>query len=121
MHTLLLVDDDAEIRELGQITLQLYGYKVDTVGSGEEALDYLRSHEVDLLVLDMNMAGIDGAETYRQSLRLRPGQRAIVVSGDSLCDRVVEALEMGASAYLCKPVKAERLAEAVRTALEPAQ
>ncbi len=116
-ETILVVDDNALMREVTRETLDALGYRVDEVGSGEEALEYLCNQQVDLLVLDMIMTGIDGAETYRRALRVRPGQRAIILSGLGVCDRVVEALEMGAADFVSKPATSTALAHAVRAAL----
>src|SRR5262249_7046760 len=78
---ILIVDDDQGQREVARELLGTLGYRVDVVGSGEEALTYLHDNRADLLVLDMVMPpGIDGAETYRRVLELRPTQRAIIVS-----------------------------------------
>ena len=60
-----------------------------TAASGEEAVEYLRTHKADLIVLDMIMdPGIDGLETYRKILEISPAQKAIIVSGFSESERV---------------------------------
>jgi len=115
----LVVDDDRLQREVERQLLERLGYKVVEAASGEEALAYLAEHPVDLLLLDMIMAsGIDGAETYRRVLELRPGTPAIIVSGFSQSDRVQEAQRLGASAYVRKSVRLEMLAKAVREELD---
>lgn len=64
-------------------------YKVATVSSGEEAIEYLKTNKADLIVLDMIMdPGIDGLETYEKILKISPAQKAIIVSGFSESDRV---------------------------------
>ncbi|MGI5837444.1 MAG: hypothetical protein ACOX87_13280 [Chloroflexota bacterium] len=62
--------------------------------------------------------GIDGTETYRQVLEIRPGQRAITVSGYAESDRVVDAQALGAGSYVRKPVTLEKLARAIRRELD---
>jgi DNA-binding NarL/FixJ family response regulator len=62
--------------------------------------------------------GIDGLETYRRILEIRPGQRAIIVSGFSETERVSQAQALGAGAYVRKPYVLEKIARAVREALD---
>jgi len=115
---ILVVDDVAEQRELAGSMLTKLGYRVDTVGGGEAALDFLSDHTVQLVILDMIMdPGIDGLETYTRILAARPDQRTIIVSGFSETDRVREAQRLGVSAYIKKPYTLEKLGVAVRKAL----
>jgi len=73
---------------------------------------------VDLLILDMIMpSGLDGLETYREMIRIRPGQKAIITSGFSESDRVRELQQLGAGKYLAKPYTLEQLCIAIRKAL----
>jgi CheY-like chemotaxis protein len=82
--TILLVDDDELIREAVGPMLEALGHEVRLAAGGQEALDLLaRGLEVDLVILDMNMPGITGAETLPRILVLRPGQRVIMASGYS--------------------------------------
>ncbi|MBE9593015.1 MAG: response regulator, partial [Proteobacteria bacterium] len=103
-ESILVVDDMAEQREIASEMLKKLGYSVTSVSSGEEAIDYIKDNSVDLLVLDMIMdPGIDGLETYKRILKLRPGQKAIIVSGFTETGRVREAQKLGAGAYVKKP------------------
>jgi signal transduction histidine kinase/CheY-like chemotaxis protein len=115
---ILVVDDLEEQRELAGEILERLGYQVETAASGEEAVERLRGEEPDLLLLDMIMSpGIDGLETYRRALEVRPGIRAIIVSGYSENERVEAAQELGAGPYLRKPYLVHELALAVRREL----
>jgi PAS domain S-box-containing protein len=117
-ESILVVDDVADQREMAETILRDLGYKVQTVKSGEEAIEYLKRNKADLMVLDMIMEpGIDGLETYRQILQVAPGQKAVIVSGFSETERVKEALELGAGAYVRKPYIAEKIGIAVRKEL----
>ena len=117
-ESVLVVDDVTEQREVAASLLETLGYRVVTVASGEEAMQYLKNSEVDLLILDMLMdPGIDGLETYRRVLHIRPGQKAVVVSGYSETDRVKETLRLGASEYIRKPYTLEKIGTALRKAL----
>jgi len=117
-QSVLVVDDIAEQREVASSMLARLGYNVHAVSGGEAAVEYLKGHEADILVLDMIMApGIDGLETLRRILEIRPGQKAILVSGYSETDRVREALRLGAGAYIRKPYVLEKIGVAIRDAL----
>jgi two-component system cell cycle sensor histidine kinase/response regulator CckA len=117
-ESILVVDDVKEQREVATSMLSRLGYKVHAVSSGEDAVTYLRSQEVDLLLLDMIMdPGIDGLETYQQVLKINPKQKAVIVSGFSETDRVKKAQELGAGAYVKKPYILEKLGIAIRSEL----
>jgi CheY-like chemotaxis protein len=121
-ETILVVDDDPFQREVARELLGSLGYEVALACSGEEALSYVDARRSDLLVLDMVMPpGMDGTETYRQVTERHPGQRAILLSGFAPSDRVREAQELGAGAFLHKPVTRESLAAAVRSELDRAE
>lgn len=118
-ETILVVDDDRLHREVVRKLLETVGYRVEVAASGEEALARLADHPVDLLILDMIMPpGIDGAETYRRALEVRPGQRAVIVSGFGESGTVREAQALGAGSHLRKPVTLDKLARAVREELD---
>jgi CheY-like chemotaxis protein len=117
-ETVLVVDDMEEQREIAAVMLSRLGYAVATVPSGEKAVEYIKIHPVDIIVLDMIMApGIDGFETYRQILEFRPDQKAVVVSGFSETQRAREMQKLGASAYVKKPFLLKNIGPALRRAL----
>jgi len=116
---ILVVDDIQEQREIASEMLQKLGYRVKTAPSGEAAIEYLTHHDTDLLVLDMIMEpGMDGLETYRRILRMKPDQKIIIASGYSESSRVKEAQTMGAGAYVRKPYLLEKIGRAVRSELD---
>ena len=118
-ETILVVDDIKGQRELASRMLTKLNYSVSTVASGEEAVEYLKKNKADLIVLDMIMdPGIDGSETYEKVLEISPVQKAVIVSGFSESDRVREAQNMGAGAYVRKPYVLERIGMAVRKELD---
>ena len=115
----LVVDDVAEQRKLAASMLGRLGYRVTSVASGEEALALVGELKPDLLILDMIMdPGMDGLETYRRILEIRPGQRAVIVSGFSETDSVSKAQELGAGPYVRKPYTLEKIGTAVRSELD---
>ena len=118
-ETILLVDDVEEQREIGSAILKTLGYSVTSVPSGEEAIDYLKDHSADLIVLDMIMdPGMDGLETYRRILQFHPGQKAIIASGFSETKRVKEAQRLGAGPYIKKPYTLEKIGISAKKELE---
>ncbi len=109
-ETILLVDDDPEQRSLGASILTTVGYQTETLSSGEEALDFLRTRSADLILLDMIMEpGLDGLDTYKSILKIRPGQKVIIVSGYSETNRIKKALKLGVCCYIKKPYDLKEL------------
>jgi PAS domain S-box-containing protein len=118
-ETVLVVDDAAEQRGIARGMLSHLGYQASVATSGEHALTQLSEHPCDLVLLDMIMEpGMDGLDTYRKILEIRPDQRAVIASGYSETGRVKEAQRLGAGGYLKKPYTVEMLAAAVRKELD---
>ena len=118
-ESILIVDDVKEQREIASSILSTLGYKVNTKRNGKEALEFLEKHPSDLVILDMVMPKeLDGLDTYKKILDIRPDQKAIIISGFSETERIKEALELGAGAYLKKPYLMETIAHAVREELD---
>jgi signal transduction histidine kinase/CheY-like chemotaxis protein len=121
-EAILVVDDVEGQRDLAAEMLRNLNYNVTSVSSGEKAIAYIKEHNIDLMVLDMIMdPGMDGLDTYRSVLEIRPKQKAIIVSGFSETDRVSMAQALGAGAYVRKPYILERLGLAVRKELDISQ
>lgn len=116
---ILVVDDIKEQRDIATRMLSKLGYDVMSVASGEEAVDFIQTNSVDLLVLDMVMhPGIDGLETYRRITAKNPGQKAVIASGFSESERVKTLQKLGAGAYIQKPYTLEKIGLAVRKELD---
>ncbi len=120
-ESILIVDDIEEQRAIASEMLDMLGYTVQSVASGAEAVRYMQDHHADLLVLDMIMeSGMDGLDTYREILRQKPGQRAIITSGFAETERVKEAIRLGAKTYIKKPYLLETIGKAVWNELNSA-
>lgn len=118
-ESILIVDDDDIQREVTTRLLTKIGYKASSIESGEKAIEFVKENPQDLIILDMVMpGGIDGADTYRQLLDICPDQKAIILSGFSESDRVLEAQKLGAGAFIKKPVTKKTIAAAVRGELD---
>jgi two-component system, cell cycle sensor histidine kinase and response regulator CckA len=117
-ESILVVDDVLEQRSLGSNILTALGYWVETVASGKEAVDFLKDRSVDIVLLDMVMgSGMDGLDTYRRILEIRPHQKVIIVSGYSETERTKKALELGARSYINKPYTLEKIAATIHREL----
>jgi two-component system KDP operon response regulator KdpE len=113
---ILIVDDDPQIRRVLKVTLTGQGYEVDDAKSGESALEKVRDRRFDLVLLDMNMPGMDGLETCR-AIRERSEIGIIMLTvRDNEAD-AVEALDAGADDYVTKPFKPSELSARIRAAL----
>ncbi|MDX9786884.1 MAG: response regulator [Desulfobacterales bacterium] len=118
---ILLVDDVKAQRQIASSILTELNYQVTTVASGEEAVEYLKHHTVDLLVLDMIMdPGMDGLDTFREVIVLHPGQKTIIASGYSETERIREAQRLGAGQYLKKPYTIEKIGLSAKKELKKA-
>lgn len=125
VETILIVDDDEDLRKTAAGYLRSIGYKVIGAGNGGEAIECFRKaaqnpgQTIDLLVLDMIMTdSIDGLDTYKAILQFNPHQKAIMASGFSITERIHQAMQLGAGQCLLKPYDYEDLAKAVRTELD---
>jgi two-component system KDP operon response regulator KdpE len=115
-RTVLLIDDEPQIRRVLRATLAAQGAKVFDVQNGEEALELLRVQTVDLILLDMNMPGLGGLDTCR-AVRNGWDVPIIIVSVlDSDRDKV-EALDAGADDFVSKPFSTDELMARIRAAL----
>ena len=119
---ILVIDDEENQREIACGLLTQLGYSPEAVSSGEEAIEYLKEHSVDLIVLDMIMPkGINGRETYEEIIRICPHQKAVIASGFSETEDVKAAQKLGAGQYLKKPYTLQKIGIAIRRELEKQQ
>ena len=118
-ETILIVDDVEEQRMIASNMLSRLNYKVDTVPSGEQAIEYLREKTVDLVILDMIMPpGMDGLDTYKAIKKISPDLKVIIASGFSETDRVKKAMRLGVREYIKKPYTMETIAMAIKKELD---
>ena len=117
--TILVVDDEQDIRELLRYNLAHEGYRVECVSSGEEALRRARSRPPDLILLDLMLPGVDGLDVCRQlkaDRRTSPSLIIMLTAKGEDAD-VVTGLELGADDYIVKPFSPRVLLARVRAAL----
>lgn len=118
---ILVVDDEPRMQRVLEIALRRQGHDVLAAADGREALEVLERAEVDLVVTDLSMPGMDGLALLRA---MRAGGRmtpAIVVTAYGSIDSAVEAMKLGASDYLLRPFEIEAIELAVARALQSAR
>jgi two-component system, OmpR family, KDP operon response regulator KdpE len=119
--SVLIVDDDASVRRALQITLQTLGFSTSEASGGEEALMLAGTAPCDVVLLDMNLPGLDGLEICRQLRRLLPRVAILMLTVRDSEDDKVQALEAGADDYVTKPFHIRELTARVRAAVRRAQ
>jgi DNA-binding response OmpR family regulator len=113
----LVVDDEASIRELLSKTLALAEYEVDTAPDGRSAIERLRLGHYDLLIADLKMPGLDGLSLIREAKRLKSELPVIIITGFSTESSAIEAVNLGVAGYLTKPFRVPQVLAAAARAL----
>ena len=118
-QTILIVDDEPQIRRVMRTTLSSHGYSIIEAKSGEEALSLIRTEHADLIVLDVNLPGISGLDTCRE-IRASSDVPIIMLTVRNSERDKVQALDAGADDYVVKPFGVEELMARIRAALRRA-
>lgn len=115
---ILLVDDEPSVLRYTKTLLEIENYHVETAASGEEALQRMnRGPAPNLIVLDMVMPGMDGLQTLANCKKLCPDQKVVMISCVNDTNKVVQAIQLGASDYVTKPFLSPQFQGAIRKAL----
>ncbi len=114
----LIVDDDAASRRLLEVRLRPLGRQLSTANDGEEALAAMKRDEPDLVLLDLQLPGMDGMQVLRELRKLESDVPVIVVTGHGSIETAVEAMKQGAYDFITKPIDPKHLEIVVRKALE---
>jgi len=119
-ETILLVDDEQALRDLGSRILESTGYKTILASNGEEALEayQARKDEIDLVVMDLSMPGMGGHKCLKEMLAINPRAKVVIASGYSANGQAKVALESGAAGFVAKPFRVNDLLVSVRDALD---
>ncbi len=118
MARVLAVDDDSTVRLMLKTLLEREGHHVTVFESGEALLDDLHNQLPDILVLDIQLPGMDGLDLLEETSRRLPSVPALMLTADTGVDSVVEAMRRGAYDYLSKPIEPTELATSIRNATE---
>lgn len=113
---ILICDDEAGVRESLQMILG-ETHALDFVTNGEEALEYLKTHDPELLILDIKMPRLNGLETLKTVKTLKPRIRVLMITGYESSDVAAQAIRLGADNYLAKPFDREKVRTQVQTLL----
>lgn len=117
---ILVVDDEASIRDLCARVLERAGFVVAAASSGEEAVSILNEEPFDLVISDIRMPGLSGLEVLEAAKHLHPGIRVVLITGFGTAQTLERARQSGADRILTKPFNPMELLGAVREIL-PAQ
>lgn len=118
MEKILIVDDEAFIRENLERILTEDGYRLFSTESPEGAVQQVSEEEVDLVLLDLNLGATSGLDVLQRMKEIDPGVLVIIITGYGTVESAVEAIKMGAYDYIKKPFKADAIRLIVRLALE---
>jgi DNA-binding NtrC family response regulator len=113
MTKVLLVDDEEQFVEVLAQRLQGRGYKVDTAFNGDEAIEFVNSHDVDVVILDVLMPGRDGIETLRELKRIKPLVEVIMLTGHATVETAIQGMKLAAYDYLMKPTDTAELVDKI--------
>jgi excisionase family DNA binding protein len=113
----LVVDDEASIRDLLAKTLALAEYDVDVAADGRSALERMRLNPYDLLIADLRMPGMDGLAVIREARRYKADLPVLIITGYSTESSAIEAVNLGVAGYLTKPFRVPQVLAAAAKAL----
>lgn len=118
-ETILFVDDEDMITDVGRQLLEKLGYTVLTAGSGREAVEIFQKHlnEISLVIIDMIMPGLNGGETYDELKKIDPNIKVLLASGYSINGLAQDILDRGCHGFIQKPFNIKTLSNKIRTVL----
>ena len=114
MHILIIEDEEQLCRSMAE-GLRMDGYETDTCFDGEEGLELCMTENYDLILLDLNLPGIDGLEILRQFRTFNTNTPVLILSARVQIQDKVEGLDLGANDYLTKPFHFEELEARIRS------
>lgn len=119
-ETILLVDDEQTVRKVTRALLERTGYRVLTARNGEDAIKLYRKKRdrIDMVLLDMIMPNMGGAETYDRLKEINPNIRVLLSSGYSINGQAVQILEQGCDGFVQKPFGIAKLSQSIRKVLD---
>ena len=106
---LLLVDDEAQFVETLSERLSMRDYDVTTSLTGEDAIEKIKNFNFDVVILDVRLPGIEGAEVLREIKSLKPLAEVIMLTGHGTVEMAIEGMKLGAFDFLMKPCETEDL------------
>ena len=119
-ETILLVDDEEMIADIGQRMLEKLGYRVLLAESGSKALKVYETHreEIDLVILDMIMPAMGGSEAFDKLKAINPAIQVLLSSGYSLNGQASQIMKRGCDGFIQKPFSLEQISKKIREILD---
>ena len=121
-ETVLLIDDEAMIVDVGVAMLKKLNYRVISADSGAKAIELIRQADcaIDLIILDLIMPGMDGGQTFDQIRELAPELPVIIASGYAMNGKAAGIMDRGANGFIQKPFTIHELSKKVRAIIDGA-
>lgn len=116
---LLIVDDEADLRDLLSQILVSEGYEIDTAADGDEAIEMLGRGRYDAVLLDIMMPKRNGFEVLRHLTAHHPGTKSVMLTGYTDLKSAVEAKQLGAAEFITKPYKLQTVLSTLQRVLTP--
>ena len=119
-ETILIIDDEQYVLDACEAMLSRLGYNIILTGSGEEAVERFRKDkdDIDLIILDMVMPGMDGPATYQHLIEIDPDVKVILSSGYSITNIAKKILDMGCDKFIQKPFRMGQISRIIRELLD---
>ncbi len=115
--TVLFVDDDEMVLEVGSLMLQKLGYSVLTASEGQEAIEIFKNNEVAIVILDMRMPGMNGYEIHQQLRKIKPKAKILLASGYTGDHSEKGLISIGFDGFIQKPFVLKHLSEKIEDIL----
>lgn len=113
VNRILVVDDEDSIRSIFRRFLKMKGFMVDEAKSGAEAIEKVKAETYDLVFLDIIMKKMDGLETFKELIKVKPSICVVMMTGFAVEEKVREAMKLGAFDYLYKPFDLNEIMAAI--------
>jgi DNA-binding NtrC family response regulator len=115
---ILVIDDDADLRESITILLNRAGFVVDAVENGEEAIEKSKLNSYNVALIDIVLPDINGIDLLKKLKEINHSIRNIIITGFASLGNAVKALNLGADSYLIKPIASETLLDSIQKQLK---
>ena len=118
--TILLVDDEDMIIDVGQAILERLGYKVFVARGGQEAIDVITKigDRIDMVILDLDMPGMDSGTAFDRIRQIQPGMPILLSSGYAISSQTQEIMRRGCNGFIQKPYNITEISTKVRNLLD---
>jgi len=120
MKTVLVIDDEKSVRDSLKMILEYEHYRVELAENGEQGIRTVKEMPIDVVLLDVKMAGMDGIETLTELKQIAPSLPVIMISGHGTIETAVEATKLGAFDFLPKPLDRAKVLITIRNAIDHA-